>query len=69
MESEDVAYTRAGFFSLRHFGHWNISVICFTIVLKLAVTVFIGLYSDILTEITWFFSIISVYNRKKTAHE
>jgi len=27
-------------FLLRHFGHWNISVICLTVVLKLAVTVF-----------------------------
>jgi len=29
------------FFLLRHFAHWNISVICLTVVLKLAVTVFL----------------------------
>jgi len=27
-------------FLLRHFGHWNISVICFTVLLKLAISVF-----------------------------
>ena len=32
------------FFSLRHLGHRNIAVICLTVVLKLAVAVFIGLY-------------------------
>ena len=29
---------------LRHFGHWNISVVCPTVVLKLAVTVFFRLH-------------------------
>ena len=32
------------FFSPRHVGHWHIPVICPTLVLKLAVTVCIGLY-------------------------
>jgi len=32
------------FFSLRHFGHLNISVIRLTVVLKLAITVFISQY-------------------------
>jgi len=31
-------------FLLRHFGHWNISVICLAVVLKLAITVFFSLY-------------------------
>ena len=31
-------------FLLGHFGHWNISVICFTILLKLTITVFFSLY-------------------------
>jgi len=31
-------------FLLRHFGHWNISVTCLTVVLKLAITVFFSLY-------------------------
>jgi len=30
------------FFSLKHFGHWNISVICLTVVLKLAITLFLA---------------------------
>ena len=33
-----------GHFLLRHFGYWNISVICLTVVWKLAVAVFISLY-------------------------
>ena len=28
-----------GNFLLRHFGHWNVSIICLTVVLKLAITV------------------------------
>jgi len=32
------------FVSLRHFGYWNVSVICLTVVLKLTVTVFFSLY-------------------------
>ena len=32
------------FFSLRHFGYWNISVIFLTVVLKLALNVFFNLY-------------------------
>jgi len=31
-------------FLLTHFGHWNISVICLTVVLKLTITVFFSLY-------------------------
>jgi len=31
-------------FLLMHFGHWNISVICFTVVLKLAITVYFSLH-------------------------
>ena len=33
--------------SLRHFGHWNISVICTIAVSKLAITLFISLYFTI----------------------
>jgi len=33
-------------FLLRHFGHWNISVICLTVVLKLTITVFFSLYFE-----------------------
>jgi len=45
------------FFLLAHLAHFfaeDISVICLTVVLKLAVTVFISLhiFSDILTEMT-----------------
>ena len=29
-------------FLLRHFGHWNISVVCLTLVLKLAIAVFLA---------------------------
>ena len=29
-------------FLLRHFGHWKISVICLTVVLKHAITVFLA---------------------------
>jgi len=32
------------FFSLRHFGHWNISVICLRVILKLTVTVIFSPY-------------------------
>jgi len=28
----------------RHFGHWDISVICLTVVLELTLTVFISMY-------------------------
>jgi len=59
-------------FSGRHFGHfcWNILVICLTIVLKLAVTVFlvcISRHSD-RNDLIFFshFKIVSVYDRKKT---
>jgi len=31
-------------FLLRHFGHWNISVVCLTVVLKLTKTVLFCLY-------------------------
>jgi len=34
-------------FLLRHFGHWNLSAICLTVVLKLAVAVCFSLYFQI----------------------
>jgi len=57
------------FYSLRHFGHWNISLICLTVLFKLAVTVFFSLYFQ--TFWPWWlnfsshFKIISVYDQKK----
>jgi len=48
-----------GYFLLRHIGHWNISVICLTVVPKLAITVFISLYS--LTEMTIFLVISKTF--------
>jgi len=67
---------RSCFFSLRHFGHfllrqighWNISVICFTFIFKLAVTVFTSLYFQTFCP-KWLiffghFENILVYDRK-----
>jgi len=42
-----------GHFLLRHSGHWDILVICLTVVSKLAVIVFIGLYFQTLWP-KWF---------------
>ena len=50
--SSSGQYIRQSVFMLRHFGHfllksfgqWNISVICLTLVLKLAITVFFSPY-------------------------
>jgi len=39
--------THFGHFLLIRFGHWNISVICLTVVSKVAVAVFINLYFQI----------------------
>jgi len=56
-------------FLLRQIGHWNISVICLTVVVKLTVTVFISLCFQTFWP-KWLlffghFKIISVYDRKK----
>jgi len=46
-------------FLLRHFVHWNISTICFTVVLKLTITMFINLYFQSSDQNELIFSVIS----------
>jgi len=41
MLDQDLYFCR---FLLRHFGHWKISVICLTVVLKLTITLFFSMY-------------------------
>jgi len=48
-----VMQFKSVFFLLRHFGQGNISVVCFTVVSEVAITVFIQpIFLDILTEMT-----------------
>jgi len=62
------AETFRSFFYWKHFGNWNISVICLTVVSKLAVAVFISLYFQTFWP-KWLiffghFKNISVYDQK-----
>ena len=70
LSGEVTPVPSSGFFSLRlavifllkHFGHWDVSVICLTVLLKLTVTVFISLYIQTFDRNDLFF--ISVISKK-----